>query len=63
MTKPAKTPLIFTVRRKHKNSPGPAQTWLSLFIHVTATNDQAYRGLLNANPVTKKAGLKTNQTE
>lgn len=34
---------------------------LVLSIYITSTNDKAHRGLLDANPVSKKASLKTNQ--
>lgn len=55
------TPTHLLVRSKHKNSPGPAESWLSLFMYVTATNAKAHCILLNANPISKKGGLKTNQ--
>lgn len=55
------TPTHLLVRSKRKNSPGPAESWLSLFMYVTATNAKAHCILLNANPISKKGGLKTNQ--
>lgn len=61
MTKPTKAPFTFLVRRKRKNSLGPTESWLLLFIYVTATNDKAHHGLLDANLVSNRAGLQANQ--